>query len=290
MTALGVHDVALERTGVVPTVVRAASISRFEMPDTPSRDKRLRSGQVSSAPLASSSGMEVHLARDLDGTPAFVIRGREASIDRRLLDLGFVSTIAGTGVFSIPLLGRRSDGLWLDRSGWVRAASLPDEWTVTEHIFGVIRAALADGAIVATGASRVVASGRIESVEVFIASHLEPDQRSALASILRGLLALDPIAVVDGTSRLCRVSSSKVLRISTLAVAGLSAQYSAFSLGMSLHQIACAAAPTGPAAEPLVLLADEMLHRLDLAHRLRLPLVGIGALGIADFSTGRGEA
>jgi hypothetical protein len=50
-------------------------------------------------------------------------------------------------------------------------------------------------------------------------------------------------------------------------VLALCVDWSATSLGLSLYDIACAAADAGPRSEPLVLLADELLHRLDLAHR-----------------------
>ena len=96
-----------------------------------------------------------------------------------------------------------------------------------------------------------------------------------------GLVDATLRAVVEAVAGSASPAPPVWLRGPTVRIA-LLADWTPVALGLGLHHVAAVAAQTGPRSEPLVLLADELLHRLDLAH--------LHAVSPSDLSSPRSVA
>ena len=129
-----------------------------------------------------------------------------------------------------------------------------------------------DGTIIGTGEVHATDDGQVGCVDLVVARLLEVDERADLTALWCSLVLLDPVGVTDAASRLCGTRPAGLPAAADRAVLSLSAEWTPVSLGLSLHHVACATIAAGPRSEPLVLLADELLHRLDLAHQHHAPV------------------
>jgi hypothetical protein len=261
------------RPGVVPTAVRPASIARLAWSAaTADGTEEPRPGRIDPCPVARWESTTLHVATALDGAPAFVLRGPSRALAARHQELVTVGSIDGTGVVAPSPLQALGRELWLDRRAWLAPRSRPDTSAVTAYVAGAVRTALVTGTIVGTGRPDALADGRIGSVDVVVARQLECDERHTLGALWLGLVLLDPVMLADAATAMCRACPPNLPAAAQRSVVSLGAEWTAVSLGLSLHHVACAMAGVGPRAEPLVLLADELLHRLDLAHEHRVPV------------------
>jgi hypothetical protein len=230
------------------------------------RQSRLRAGEVDRCPVARSRTATLHLATDLDGTPAFALRGpctADRAADLRLLD----SLGPAIGAV-VPHLRRHTpEELWLDRRPWTTGTARPDPAAIERYVTASVRAALAVGTIIGTGDAHATDDGQVGCVDLVVARLLEVDERADLTALWCSLVLLDPVGITDAASRLCGTRPAGLPAAADRAVLSLAAEWTPVSLGLSLHHVACATVAAGPRSEPLVLLADELLHRLDLAHR-----------------------
>lgn len=252
------------RPGVTPTQVRPASIDRLEPTTGTPAQPSTGPGTVDPVPVARSRSATLHLAVDLDGTAAWVVRGTPEALAARVDDLRFLAETHDLGV-AIPAVRRHAAGeLWLDR--WPSVARPPDPSSAGRYVAAAMRVALRDGTIVGTGEPHVLTDGQIGSVDLVVVRQLEPDERTGLASLWCQLVLLDAVGLTDAAARLCGSRPVGLAAAAERAVVSLAAEWTPVSLGLSFHHVARATIPAGPRAEPLVLLADELLHRLDLAH------------------------
>ena len=83
--------------------------------------------------------------------------------------------------------------------------------------------------------------------------------------------------VTDAAAELCRLRPARLVRTATAAARSLEVRWTAVAFGLAIHGLGRSVLPAGRRADPLVLLGDELLHRLDLAHEYR-----VGVPGLAD--------
>lgn len=259
----------VDRPGVNPTRVVPASVDRLVW-----RPGRLtvkpntgRPGRIEADPVAVAAYSTMHRAADPDGRPRFVRRAAPNLIPgyraahERLQNLPY-----STG-FAVPAVTRvTADELWMTREEWADGGS-PSEQAVDRYVDGVLQAALRHGTIIATGHPHILPAGRIVCEDVVIAQQLEQDQQALLAAVIAGLARDRPPRVADAVRGLCGTTVPGVADAARSACLSLRVAWSPAAFGLALFIIASSTVAAGPRNEPLVLLADEMLHRLDLAHQ-----------------------
>jgi hypothetical protein len=259
------------RPGIRATQVRPASIERLRWMRAydEATARRLRPGDADPITLARIGPTTVHHARDRDGSPGLVVRGPAHAIAARVEDLRTTSHLRHPGFRAATMRRYTAHELWLECPPTLAA---PDHDAVARYVTGALTVAVAEGCIVGTGDTYARADGAVGTVDVVLARRLELDERRWLTSIWAGLVTLDAPLVADATSRMCSARPPALAAAARRAVLSLGADWSPVSVGLSLHHLAAAAAGAGPRSEPLVLLADELLHRLDLAYALRVPI------------------
>lgn len=259
---------------VVRATVRPARVDRLDwdaqatLGGTPSR-RRLRPGAVENRPSAVGARSSLHRAVDDDGAPAWVRRihrgaPAEAFADdhREVRNLG-----KPVGVVVPALRGVRDREVWLDRLSWAPGVH-PAPSTVDTFVESAITLAVADGLIVALGEPHVLATGDLVVEDVGVLARLEVDQRQLLGAAIGAMIGDDPVGLADAVATLCGGRLPGIAAAARRATDALTADWTPTGVGLSLHQVACAAAAAaGTRSEPLSLFADELLHRLDLAHR-----------------------
>lgn len=271
MSAPGAGPLAApaRRAGVTPTAVRPATIERLEWTDIASRPARaaVAPGEVERAPVARGRDSTLHRALDRDGEPAFVRRAAPALVEAFATGHAAVADLEPVAGLVVPALRDLTPGeLWIERRGWAPAGQAVADEPVDAYVSALLRVALRDGLIVGTGETHLLPDGRLVCEDVLVARRLEPDERAVLTSVLAALVGGDPTGLADAVAELCRARPPRLPGAAVRATLSLRAEWTPVSFGLSLHHVACAAADAGPRSEPLVLLADELLHRLDLAH------------------------
>ena len=258
----------IDRPGVNPTRVVPTSIDRLVWrPGRPTnRPKRVRPGRIEPDPVAVARFSTMHRAADPDGHPRFVrcaaptlLPGYRAAHER-------LQNLPDGAGFDVPTVTRvTAQGIWTTREDWADGGCLSEQ-AVDRYVVGVLQAALRHGTIIATGQPHILPGGRIVCEDVVIAQQLEDDQLGALAAVIAGLVQDRPAQVADAVRRLCHASVPGVVDAARRSCLSLRVRWSPAAFGLALYIIASSALDAGPRSEPLVLLADEMLHRLDLAH------------------------
>jgi hypothetical protein len=264
------------RVGINVTTVRSASIDRLVWCPAAAGVTKVepRRGQVDRRPAARGRFSTLHRAVDRDGNPAWVRRSAPcltesyAVAHSAVLDLAIGATVPA-------LRSIDGDGIWIERVPLVPSGE-PLGRGVDCYVAAAVMTPLRDGVIVGSGEPHVQHDGSIVIEDVLVAARLEPDERRLLRNVVSGLVDADPGAVVAGVAELCRARPPGLAGAARRSTIALRADWSPFALGLALHQTAVAAMRAGPRSEPLVLLADELLHRLDLAHHHRTALPSLG--------------
>lgn len=262
-TALG------DRPGVNPARVVKASVDRLQWTKSPASGKAraMKPGTVDPDPVAVARHSTMLRAVDPDGGPRFVRLAAPAlAAGYRGVHEQLHSLAEGAG-FVVPAVTRVATGqVWLTRYAWDPGGH-PSYEAIDRYVAGVLETVMRTGMIVATGQPHVLPGGEIVCEDVVIAQQMEHDQRAVLAAVIAGLIRNRPAAVADAVRNLCQGSVAGVVDAARRNCLSLRVQWSPTAFGLSLSMIASAAVAAGPRSDPLVLLADEMLHRLDLAHQ-----------------------
>ncbi|HET9077391.1 MAG TPA: hypothetical protein VFN68_10695 [Acidimicrobiales bacterium] len=258
----------IDRPGVNPTRVVPTSIDRlvWRPGRPPDRLNAVRPGSIEPDPVAVARFSTMHRAADPDGHRRFVrcaapilLPGYRAAHER------LYNLPDGAG-FDVPALTRvTAEEIWMTREHWADGGC-PSEQAVDRYVVGVLQAALRHGTIIATGQPHILPGGRIVCEDVLIAQQLEDDQLGLLAAVIAGLVQDRPAHVADAVRHLCHATVPGVVDAARRSCLSLRVSWSPAAFGVALYLIASRAVAAGPRSEPLVLLADEMLHRLDLAH------------------------
>jgi hypothetical protein len=254
------------RPGINPTVVRRASIDRLEWIDLGelAAESSHRSGWVEPQPIAAGQHSALHRAIDWDGDAALVRRASSNLIEAFAASHAAVADLEDRAGMSVPVLRAVTDhDLWLDRPQW--QSGRPTAHAVDAYVRALLVETCADGTVVATGEPHLLADGALVCEDVAVAARLEPDERACIRGIIGALIVGDVHGVTDAVTTLCRGHAPGLVGAIRRSAIALTAEWTPTSFGLSLHQISCAASAVGPRSEPLVLLADELLHRLDLA-------------------------
>jgi hypothetical protein len=252
--------------------VRAATVDRLTWVDAHAGRAPVALAPGGVVPLASARARSstLHVAVDDDGGPAFVRRSAVGLIEGFAAGHMAVRDLEDRAGVVVPMLRRVAPGeLWIDRLQWADPTIGPADRHVDEYVAAALDVALIDGIIVGTGEPHTLADGRIACEDVLVLGRLESDERAMLGAIVAGLVHDDAVGVADATAALCRARPPRLGSSAGRATLSLQAEWTAISFALSLHHVACAVADAGPRSEPLVLLADELLHRLDLAHHHR---------------------
>ena len=258
--------------GIVPTFIRAAEVERLSW----TRDLRdvgpPAPGAVDSSPVARSRSTTMHVATDSAGFPCLVRRCARVGTDD--FAAGHRLGSAHLAGVSVPeLVARDGADLWMDRWPW-ESVGCVDGASVDRYITSSLRSTLRSGVLVGTGTVHRTAGGLV-CEDVVVACRLEPDQRELLRSIVLALAALDPTRVADAVAELCRLRPARLTRAARAATRSLEARWTAVAFGLAVHGLGRSVLTAGTRAEPLVLLGDELLHRLDLAHEHRVDVPGL---------------
>jgi hypothetical protein len=222
---------------------------------------KLRAGQVEARPVAVGRLSTMHRAVDRGGEARLVRRSAPALVPGYSSALRYLSSMRLSPGFDVPAATCvTTDEVWERRTP-------PSPEAVDTYVASVLEVTFRQGSVVATGEPHVLARGRIVCEDVVVAYQLEPDQVAVLVSLVRCLLAEDPTGVADAVRVLCRAPVPTIGSAAKRSCLALGLSWSPASFGLALSHIAWSAAKAAPLSEPLVLLADELLHRLDLAHR-----------------------
>lgn len=208
----------------------------------------------------------MHRAAARDGASRLVRRAAPGLIPGYSAAQQLLLGLPGGAGFNIPAVTEVThDEVWMTRPAWDRGTS-PSSGAIDTYVVSVLEAALGQGAIIATGEPHVLADRSIVCEDVLLAHQLEPDQRALLVALVSALICDEPAGVADTVRALCHAPIPEVANTAQRACLSLRVRWTPTAFGLALSQIARCTVRAGPRSEPLVLLADELLHRLDLAH------------------------
>jgi hypothetical protein len=235
--------------------------------------------------------MTVHHAITTDGVEAWLYRGPGAEVDQFAARQRVATRVADLVQAQVPqVLGIDRRGAWVERRA--AAMTLPSEAgsSIDRYVGAAIGAAVSGGMLIVTGGPRVQPDGAVLVEEASVAGCLEPDERAIVRAIVMGLLDGEPRAVVHAVAALVGARSPDLLDVATRGVLSLRAARTSLGLGLALHLLGAAAAQAGPRSEPLVVVADEVLHRLDFAHGSRLEVESLVDAATFDRAVAAGAS
>ena len=272
----GAADLVSSPTGVIPSKVRAAQVERLSWTADLRHVTPPVSGEIAAAAVATSPQTTMHVATDPAGFPCLVRRCAKGAASAFAAEhrLG-AAHLDGVSVPEVVAVA--GTDVWMDRWPWEPSQGWADDGAVDAYVTSVLGQLFGSGVLVGTGAVHRSTSGRFVCEDVVVACQLESDQRQLLGSIVLALAAVDPVGVTDAAAELCRLRPARLARTATTAARSLEARWTAVAFGLAIHGIGRSVLSAGRRAEPLVLLGDELLHRLDLAHEHR-----VGVSGLAD--------
>lgn len=254
------------RAGVNRAAVRRAWVDRLVWAEgLPVRRRRWRTG-VESSPTAVGRLSRMHRAVDESGAPRWVRCTRPDLVRGYSEAYQLVNGLPGGPGFAVPAVTMITlDQVWLTYDPWA-VGQKPSTAAIDNYVWGCLYAPLRHGTVVATGQPHVLGGGRIICEDVVVACQLEHDQRSDLASLVGGLIRHRPTEAAHAVREFCHETIPEVTEAARRSCLSLSAGWSAEAFGLALFNVASIAGSVAPRSEPLVLLAEELLHRLDLAH------------------------
>lgn len=252
-------------SSLVATLVRPASIDRMTWRAEVSTGRVTRRGSVDAIAIACGRVGTLHRASAADGGCSYVLRGAPETLRRRAADQRLIADLRDTG-FDVPTIQRvDAAALWLERLAWADPRDRFGRSAVEHYVCAVLHGVLTHGAVIATGTPHLAANGGIVVEDTFVAARLETDERHAIRALWCALLDLDAVAVADALGACSGLRTPELTQAARRATLSLRADWSAAAVGLSFRHLALATISAGIRSEPLVLLADELLHRLDLA-------------------------
>ena len=274
------HELTIGRwestAGVVPATVNGAKVDRLEWTEQPRRVRRSAPGRVRRTPVARGTRSTLHRALDPAGFPCLVRR------TRRQDTLAFAEghRIAAnllTGVEVPALVAVERGHVWMDEPRWAPVGTRANPGAVDDHVTDALRNVVQDGTIIGTGTVHVAESDGLVCEDVVVAYRLDVDERALFRALVVGLASLDPIVVADTVADLCHHRPTGLAQVTTNAIRSLEARWTPVAVGLAVHGLGRVALRSGTNCDPLVLLGDELLHRLDLAHEHRRPVPGLSS-------------
>lgn len=208
----------------------------------------------------------MHRAHDRGGRPAWVRRSAHHLIQAYAAghaaahDLGIGAIVPAFREFD-------EEGVWVERLTWQRRCRLP-VCIIDRYVTAALTTPISTGVIPATGEPHVLEGGQIVIADVFVTARLEHDERTLLGRAV-AFIDTDPEAIVTSTTELCRACPPGLGDAARRSCLSLRAEWTSAALGLAIYHVAAAVARAGPRAEPFAIYADEVLHRLDLAHARR---------------------
>ncbi len=259
------------RTGVIPSRTTPARIDRLKWQSPKlrrgARRVHLRGGTMATRPSAVGVLSNMFEAIEADGSPAWVRVTTSDTAPQRARDHEAARDLVSRLGVTLPSARRVTDHVvWLERYEWSETVP-PSPTTVSWFVESALKVALEHGAVVALGEPHLLNDGAIVVEDAGIAAVLEVDERVAIARACHALVEGLPVDVVHAVSDLCRERVPGVAAAAQRATLALAVDWTPASFGLSLHHVAMFATRSGGRAMSLRLLADELLHRLDLAHR-----------------------
>lgn len=195
------------------------------------------------------------------------------------------------GVDVADVLGVDGGDVWIDHLPWASRKARAGDVEVDGYVTSLLAGLFDAGVLVGTGEVRVGRTRRLVCEDVVVAARLENDQRSTLQQIVVALAERDPVRVADAVAELCHLRPPRLLRTAGAVARSLEARWDAVAFGLAVHGLGRAVLEAGMRGEPLVLLGDELLHRLDLAHRHHLSVRGLSTpCHVIDLASSRGPA
>lgn len=282
---IGSVDLVRSPAGVVPGVVRAAHLERLSWTADLRRTTPPAPGEVDGTPVARSRQSTMHVATDPAGFPCLVRRctANAASTFAAGHRLG-AAHLDGVSVPDVVAVS--GPDVWMDRWPWAPSQGCADASAVDLYVTSLLSHLLGSGILVGTGTVHRSTSGRLVCEDVVVACHLEPDQRQMLRSVVLALAAADPVGIADAAAELCRLRPARLPQTATAVARSLEVRWTALAFGLAIHSLGRSVLPAGRRAEPLALLGDELLHRLDLAHEQRVAVPGLAdPRRIADLAS-----
>lgn len=263
---IGAQQLRRRRVGVVEGVVRAPSIDRLSWTRDPESVARPAPGVVDVRPVASARSSVLCVASDSAGFPCFV---RRTTVEAApVLAAGHRTGSSLVGGVDVPhVVGVEGGDVWIDHLPWASRQSDAGEVEVDAYVSSLLSGVFDAGVLVGTGEVRVGRAGRLVCEDIVVAARLEIDQRSTLRTVVVALADCDPVRAADAVAQLCHLRPLRLARTAGAAVRSLEASWNAVAFGLAVHGLGRAVLEAGMRSEPLVLLGDELLHRLDLAHR-----------------------
>ncbi len=276
------------RIGVVEGVVRAPTIDRLAWTCDPRSVARPAPGVVDVRPVASGRSSVLCVASDSAGFPCFV---RRTTVEAApVLAAGHRIGSALVGGVDVPdVVGVDGGDVWIDHLPWASRQSHAGDVEVDDYVTSLLSGVFDAGVLVGTGEVRVGRTRRLVCEDVVVAARLENDQRSMLRQIVVALADRDPVRMADAVAELCHLRPPRLLRTAGAVARSLEARWDAVAFGLAVHGLGRAVLGAGMRCEPLVLLGDELLHRLDLAHRHHVSVRGLSTPGhVIDLASSRG--
>jgi hypothetical protein len=253
------------RAGVIAAKVIAARYDRLRWLDDVTV-KWLPPNTVQRRATAVGDRSTMHRAVTADGAAAWVreVRGGDAFASAAA-HADAARLVAHHGIVIPAVCAVSNQCVWLDRWAW-SPTSTPAASTVDWFVESAVQVALQHGVVVALGEPHLRGDGGIVVEDAGVAAVLEPAERILVARICRRLVDLDAVGVADAVAELCGERVPGLSLAAQRATLSLAVDWTTAGFGLSLHHVAAFATPAGRRAMPLRLLADELLHRLDLAH------------------------
>lgn len=270
----GVYEAPTRLAGVVPTEIRGARVERLTWKTDRAVSRRIRPGTVDSTAVARSMSSTMHLAADRSGFPCLVRRcapGRAPAFaaGHRL------GAVHLDGVAVPDVMAVVGTDVWMDRLPWEAPQRGVDVASVDAYVTSALAHLLGSGILVGTGLVHTGA-GRLVCEDVSAVLRIEADEQELFRSIVTALVEGDPVGVADAVAELCRLRPPTLPRAAAAVTTSLEACWTPAALGLAIHGLGRTVLSAGRRSEPLVLLGDELLHRLDLAHEHRVSASGLG--------------
>lgn len=270
---LGDHNTLTRRPGIRGRPAPMA-VDRLDWTGDPAAQENPNQSQVNPRPLAVGERSSLHKATDRHGFPCLVRRSLGPPAETFAADQRLGATFLDA--VDIPeILRIDRDDVWMDSPAWSSGRVRPAAESVDGYVTGALRHLLEGGMLIGTGTVHVGPSGRLVCPDVVVASSVERDQRSLLCAIVAGLATLDAHLVADSLADLCGTRTPLAVSRAVACVRSLEVRWNAVAFGLALHGLSRAVINAGARGEPLVLLGEELLHRLDLSHAHGVTAVGL---------------
>ena len=235
---------------------------------------RSRAGWLS-APIASGPWSSLRWGWDHDGRAVWERRwwvDRPADI---LADIQETRCRLDELGVAVPAVAEVDDNmLRMERLRWARRSSSPSEAAVRRFVDATLVDALHGGRIIRLGAAHLDRQDRLLIEDVVGIERLEGSDQRTLIDVISALAhrdapALDALLQAYGSGTNASAMSTVACRI----VGGLDADWNSTGFVLALRSVASVLIDqSAPGSSTLWSVADELLHRLDVAHRFPTPV------------------